>query len=151
MDTNDSVALVLAQLASTENSTQVYPVYLRYSAMIGRGALYHHTTQLRMVRLVDARYIVRNSGSHHQRRELHDQADVPLEHLRDLIARLEAGEVFQFAFDPTERVWRGTLEQTNSGAIYNTTVYARWRSTLVLNLIEATWDYDVYCYEDTST
>ena len=151
MNTNDSAIIELAQIASTADTAPAYPLQLRYSATSGKGAFFYHTIHLHIARLVHTRYVVRNSGNRHDRIELHDQADLSFEHLRGLIEQILAGQAFQFVFDPAAEVWRGTLDQTNSGAIYNTTVYVRWRSTLVVNLSNASCEYDVYSYEDTST
>src|SRR4028119_2516899 len=98
MDTNESETIVLAQLALTDRDTQTHPVQLHCSSSTGRGAFYHHNTRLRIARFVQTSHLIRNSGDQHNRMELHDQEDAPLEHLHELIEHIKAGHMFHFEF-----------------------------------------------------
>jgi hypothetical protein len=146
-ETDHIKIILLAELPPRDQDTEKHPVQVQYSLERDKGAFYYQNNILRSTKFVQKKCLVLNSGTKDYKDELHDQEELPLKNLLELIELTKKGSVFHFKFDPVREVWCGNLEHVLSGTMYNTSIYVSWKITLVLDLIHYTYEYDSFNYD----
>ena len=151
MSDQDGINLPLVTLPPTSQGGREHQISLWYDPAMQIGRLQDHQETMRFARVVSVTHTTTNSGEREHREELLDQAELPLHHLRELMARVQEGHRFQFVFQPDRQVWQAEIREHSQGATYNTVVYSHWSIRLVLDLVNGIAEYESSAYTDTST
>lgn len=146
--TDHSKIILLAELPPRDQDTEKHSVQVQYNSKRDKGGFYYRNNILRSTKFVQAECWILNTGTKDRKEELHDQEELPLKNLRELIDLTSEGCVFHFKFDPVREVWCGKLKKNLNGSSYNTSIYISWRITLILDLIHYTYEYDSYQHHD---